>query len=139
MGEGLEEEEASSQYTGGAVLLQHRHKYMGDLSPVQESPEYKPPEEMNYQELEKDLNLALSKLKSEISQLPSDLTEETQITHTVTTITSTQKQRQPQPSEEEDDSLFQGDIATHIFDTQSQFLTLFKILKPNCSMMDSNR
>jgi hypothetical protein len=135
VGEGLEEEEASSQYSGGAVTLQHRHKYMGDLSPVQESPEYKPPEEMNYQELEKDLNLALSKLNSEISQLPSDLTEETQITHTVTTTTNTQKKRRQQPSEEEDDSLFQGDTATHVFDTRSRFLTLFKILKPNYSMI----
>ena len=94
------------------MVPQHRHKYMGDLSPVQESPEYKP-EETNYQELEKDLNLALSKLHSEISQLPSDLTEETQITHTVTTITSAQQQQQKQPAEEEDDSLFQGDIDTH--------------------------
>ena len=92
-------------------MPQHRHKYMGDLSPVQESPEYKS-EEMNYQELEKDLNLALSKLDSAISQLPSDLMEETQITHTVMTITSTQQQQQQQPAEEEDDSLFQGDIAT---------------------------
>ena len=116
----MEEEESR-----GTVVPQHRHKYMGDLSPVQESPEYKS-EEMNYQELEKDLNLALSKLDSAISQLPSDLTEETQITHTVMTITSTQQQQQQQPAEEEDDSLFQGDIATH-------FLTLsypIQILKP---------
>ena len=95
-------EEEESQYTGGAAPLHHRHKYVGDLSPVQESPEYKP-EEVSYQELEKDLNLALSKLNSEISELPDDVTEETQITHTVT-VTSTKQQ----PSEEEDDSLFQG-------------------------------
>ena len=113
----MEEEEL--QYTGGAVPLHHRHKYVGDLSPVQESPEYKP-EEINYQELEKDLNLALSKLNTEISELPGDLTEETQITHTVT-VTSTQQQ----PSEEEDDSLFQGNIIAHL-DIQNQFLTLFK-------------
>ena len=87
------------------MVLHHRHKYVGDLSPVQESPEYKP-EEINYKELEKDLNLALSRLNSEISELqvdPEDLTEETQITHTVT-VTSTQQQ----PSEDEEDSLFQG-------------------------------
>ena len=106
MGEGLEEEE-SSQYTGGAMAPQHR-QYMGDLSPIQECQEYKP-EEMNYQELEKDLNLALSKLHTEISQLPSDLTKETQITHTMTMITSTEQQQQQQPVEE-DDSLFLGDI-----------------------------
>ena len=97
--------EEEYQYTAAAAL-HHRHKYVAvsDLSPVQESPEYKP-EEINYQELEKDLNLALLRLNSEISELqvdPEDLTKETQITHTVT-VTSTQ-----QPSEEEEDSLFQG-------------------------------
>ena len=105
-----EEEEEESQYVGGAVPLHHRHKYVGDLSPVQESPEYKP-EAINYQELEKDLNLALSRLNSEISQLPSDLTEETQITHTVT-VTSTQQQQEQQPSEKEDDSQFQGNYSS---------------------------
>lgn len=89
-----------SQYTAP-----HRHKYTGDLSPVQESPEYKP-EDQNYKQLEKDLNLALSKLNSEILELHVDEevreeSVETQITHTVT-VTNTQ-----QPLEE-DDNLFQG-------------------------------
>lgn len=84
-----------SQYTAPV-----RHRYAGNLSPVQESPEDKP-EEMNCHQLERDLNIALSKLNSEISDLhvEQDLREEsveTQITHTVT-ITSTQ-----QPQEEED-------------------------------------
>ena len=90
-GEGVEEIEP--QYTAP-----HRLKYTGDLSPVQESPEYKP-EEMNYKELEKDLNLALSRLNSEISELHVDDEEvreeeetfETQITHIVT-VTQTQHQ-----------------------------------------------
>lgn len=103
---GLEGEE--EEFSGGAVPLHHHHKYMGDLSPVQESPEYKP-EEMNYQELEKDLNLALSKLNSEISELPSDLTEETQITHTVMVTNTHQKQQK------DDDSLFQGNITAHFY------------------------
>ena len=102
--------------------LHHHHKYVGGLSPVQESPEYKP-EEINYQELEKDLNLALSKLNSEINELPSDLTEETQITHTVT-VTNTQ---QRPPSEEEDDSLFQGNIWMYRIN--------FLPSTPNCSLI----
>ena len=97
-------EEEESQYT-----VPHRHKYVGDLSPVQESPEYKP-EELNYKELEKDLNLALSRLNSEISELQVDETVregsvETQITHTVT-VTNTQQLSKEE--EEEEDSLFQG-------------------------------
>lgn len=99
--EGGGSEEAESQHTGGgAAASHHRHKYVGDLSPVQESPEYKT-DEINYQELE----LALSRLNSEISELPGDLMEETQITHTVM-VTSTQQQLQP--LKEDEDSLFQG-------------------------------
>ena len=98
------EDAESQQYT--APL---RHRYTGDLSPVQESPEYKP-EEQNYKELENDLNLALSKLKSEISELhvEEEVKEElveTQITHTVT-VTSTQQ------LSDEEDNLFEGNHFT---------------------------
>lgn len=98
--------EEESQYT-----VPHHHRYAGDLSPVQESPEYKS-EELNYKELEKDLNLALSRLSSEMSELQVDEevraeSVETQITHTVT-VTNTQQLSAEKEEEEEEEGLFQG-------------------------------